>query len=328
MRRGRRFERSQVRAVPSPLPAGVNGQETTLRPIVLITGLRGFTGRYLDATLRTRGARVVGLVQGVAEGPDEVACDLTDAASLREAVARVQPTHVAHLAALSFVGHGDSRAFYDVNLFGTLNLLESLAALPVPPGKVLIASSANVYGTPGVEVIDESVCPAPVNHYANSKLAMEHMARTWFERLPIVMTRPFNYTGVGQDEKFLIPKIVSHFKRRAPFIELGNLDVSRDFSDVRDVATMYTALLLDAEGVEGQTLNVCSGRAHSLRDILGMAERICGHSVEIRVNPAFVRANEVPRLLGSGRKLQQYTGLTPQIPMEQTLRWMLNGESP
>ena len=300
--------------------------EKPLMQTVLITGLRGFTGHYLATALRTRGTRVLGLVQEAPQGADEIACDLTDAPAVREAVALVRPTHVAHLAALAFVGHGDARAFYDVNLFGTLNLLEALATLDAPPQRVLIASSANVYGTPDVEVIDESVCPAPVNHYACSKLAMEHMVRTSFERLPVVITRPFNYTGVGQDAKFLIPKIVSHFKRRAPFIELGNLDVSRDFSDVRDVAAVYAALLLDARGVEGQTLNVCSGQAHSLRDVLAMAEGISGHAMEVRVNPAFVRANEVPRLLGSGRKLQERAGLSPHIPLEKTLRWMLNGE--
>jgi nucleoside-diphosphate-sugar epimerase len=298
-----------------------------LSPVALITGLRGFTGRYLAAALNARGVRVVGLVQGEAQCADEIACDLTEAAAVREAVAHIQPTHVAHLAALAFVGHGEARAFYDVNVFGTLNLLDALATAKTPPRRVLIASSANVYGTPEVEIIDESVCPAPVNHYACSKLAMEHMAHTFFERLPIVMTRPFNYTGVGQDEKFLIPKIVSHFKRQAPFIELGNLDVSRDFSDVRDVVAAYTALLLDAQGVEGQTFNVCSGRAHSLREVLNMAERISGRSMEIRVNPAFVRSNEVPRLLGSGLKLQQLTGLSPRIPLDETIAWMINGDS-
>lgn len=298
-----------------------------MSPVALITGLRGFTGRYLAAALNARGVRVVGLVQGEAQCADEIACDLTEAAAVREAVAHIQPTHVAHLAALAFVGHGDARAFYDVNVFGTLNLLDALATAKTPPRRVLIASSANVYGTPEVEIIDESVCPAPVNHYACSKLAMEHMAHTFFERLPIVMTRPFNYTGVGQDEKFLIPKIVSHFKRQAPFIELGNLDVSRDFSDVRDVAAAYTALLLDAQDVEGQTFNVCSGRAHSLREVLNMTERISGRSMEIRVNPAFVRSNEVPRLLGSGLKLQQLTGLSPRIPLDETIAWMINGDS-
>jgi nucleoside-diphosphate-sugar epimerase len=298
-----------------------------LASTVLITGLRGFTGQYLAEALRARGLRVVGLVQGKAQGPDEIACDLTDAVSVHEAIALVRPTHVVHLAALAFVGHGDPKAFYDVNLFGTLHLLDGLAALPAAPLRVLIASSANVYGTPGVEVIDESVCPAPVNHYACSKLAMEHMARTWFDRLPIVLVRPFNYTGVGQDEKFLIPKIVSHFRRRAPFIELGNLDVSRDFSDVRDVVASYTALLLDAQGVEGQTLNVCAGRAYSLRDVLTLAENLTRHTLEVRVNPAFVRSNEVPKLLGSRQKLQQYVDLSPQFTLEQTLSWMLSGAS-
>ena len=289
---------------------------------LLITGLRGFTGHYLGAALRAQGARVVGLVQGEPQGADEIACDLTDAQSVHAAVAQVRPTQVVHLAALAFVGHADARAFYDVNLFGTLNLLEALAALDVPPRKLLIASSANVYGTPGVEVIDEGVCPAPVNHYACSKLAMEHMARTWMERLPIVMARPFNYTGVGQDEKFLIPKIVSHFKRRGSVIELGNLDVARDFSDVRDVVAAYLGLL-DAPQSTGQTVNVCSGHAYALREVLAMASALSGHALEVRVNPAFVRANEVPRLTGNPALLRELTGHVAQRPLEDTLRWML-----
>lgn len=290
--------------------------------IALVTGASGFTGLYLVPALKNKGFHVVGLGQGISVADESVACDLTDVQALRAVVARVRPTHVVHLAALSFVGHGDARAFYDVNLFGTLNLLEALAALNVPPQKVLIASSANVYGTPGVEVIDETVCPAPVNHYACSKLAMEHMVRTWFERLPIVLTRPFNYTGVGQDEKFLIPKIVSHFRRKAAHIELGNLDVARDFSDVRDVVDAYLGLL-DAPQSIGRTVNVCSGRAYALREVLDMASSISGHALEVRVNPAFVRANEVPRLTGDSSTLRHLTGRAPQIPLGDTLRWML-----
>ena len=303
--------------------------EKKLTQTVLITGLRGFTGHYLGTALRACGARVVGLVQGSAQGADEIACDLTDARAVRAAVALVRPTQVVHLAALAFVGHVDARAFYDVNLFGTLNLLEALADLPgvmdAPLSKVLIASSANVYGTPEVEVISEAVCPAPVNHYACSKLAMEHMARTWMERLPIVIARPFNYTGVGQDEKFLIPKIVNHFKRRAPLIELGNLDVARDFSDVRDVVAAYLGLL-DAPQSTGQTVNVCSGKAHALRDVLAMASTISGHTLDVRVNPAFVRTNEISVLRGSHDKLTQTTGFEPRFALNDTLNWMLNSD--
>jgi nucleoside-diphosphate-sugar epimerase len=290
---------------------------------ILVTGLRGFTGQYLAKALRARGAQVIGLVQDEAQNAEEISADLTDGASVQAAVAQVQPTHVVHLAGLAFVGHGDAQAFYAVNLFGTLHLLEALSTLKTPPRRILLASSANVYGTPAVEVIDESICPAPVNHYACSKLAMEHMAHNWMDKLPIVITRPFNYTGVGQDHKFLIPKIVSHYQRRAPFIELGNLDVSRDFSDVRDVVDRYVKLLLDAKDVVGQTFNVCSGQAHSLREIMALTEQLSGHSLDIRVNPAFVRANEVPRLLGSAARMQQYLGPFSPIPMEQTLRWML-----
>lgn len=98
---------------------------------MLVTGLRGFTGRYLAAALHERGVRVVGFVQGVAQVSDEIACDLTDDTSVRETITRIQPTHVVHLAALAFAGNGDARAFYDVNLFGTLNVLAALANLEV-----------------------------------------------------------------------------------------------------------------------------------------------------------------------------------------------------
>ena len=289
----------------------------------LVTGATGFTGRYMMAALKAAGYRVVGLATSNADvaGAEVILpCDLTDALALREAVALAAPDVVVHLAALAFVGHGDAEAFYRVNVFGTLNLLEALDALPVKPRKVLIASSANVYGTPEVEVIDESICPAPVNHYACSKLAMEHMVRTWFACLPIIITRPFNYTGSGQDERFLIAKIVAHFRKGAPMIELGNLDVSRDFSDVADVVAAYLALLeSDAHSV---TLNVCSGQAHSLREVIRMMEEIAGYAIEVRVNPAFVRQNEIPRMLGDNRALQARVGAVASTAFEATLQRM------
>jgi nucleoside-diphosphate-sugar epimerase len=144
----------------------------------------------------------------------------------------------------------------------------------VRPKRVLIASSANVYGNVA-GILGESQPAAPVNHYAVSKLAMEHMVHTWFDRLPIVITRPFNYTGIGQSQQFLVPKIVDHFVRRAAMIELGNLDVERDFSDVRFVARAYRGLL--EYDCAGQTVNICSGRPYTLRWILQMMQTISGY---------------------------------------------------
>lgn len=264
----------------------------------LITGVKGFTGRYVAAELEAHGWEVWGT--GAHDEPGGARyrhVDLADAAGLREVISEVRPDAVVHLAAIAFVGHGDADAFYRVNLIGTRNLLAALAAAAQRPECVLLASSANVYGNATEGVLNESTPPNPANDYAVSKLAMEWMARLWMDQLPIVIARPFNYTGVGQAESFLLPKIVAHFRRQAEVIELGNLDVWRDFSDVRAVASAYRRLL--EKRPVGETLNVCSGRTHSLREVIAIAEAITGHSMRVEVNPAFVRANEVRTLCGN-----------------------------
>ena len=215
-----------------------------MKKCALVTGASGFTGRYMVEELSAAGYDVVGLAS---DAPDDtvnyISADLTDHAQLIEVITSLQPDLVVHLAAIAFVGHGDASAFYNVNLIGTQNLLEALCACEKKPEAVLLASSANVYGNQSSGILSETALPNPANDYAVSKTAMEYMARLWMDKLPIVIARPFNYTGIGQDEKFLLPKIVSHFRRKAPVIELGNLDVSRDFSDVRSVVNAYLKLL-------------------------------------------------------------------------------------
>lgn len=291
----------------------------------LITGLDGFTGQYLAREMESAGWEVYGI--GMAElpaSPRYRCIDLADVAGLTSYINDVQPDAVAHLAGIAFVGHGDAEAFYRVNLIGTRNLLEALAKTGKPLQRVLLASSANIYGNAAEGVLDESTRPNPANDYAVSKLAMEYMARLWFDRLPIVIARPFNYTGVGQSISFLLPKIVDHFRRRAGVIELGNLDVWRDFSDVRWVAEVYRRLLECAPA--GETVNVCSGKTHSLHQVLAMAETISGHSINVEVNPAFVRQNEVKTLSGDPARLQELIGELEAPSLEATLRWMLSHE--
>ncbi|WP_020682487.1 GDP-mannose 4,6-dehydratase [Marinobacterium rhizophilum] len=290
-------------------------------PIALVTGASGFTGQYMVEALKSQGFQVVGLGNHPTTADQSLACDLTDASAVKACVERVKPNWVIHLAALSFVGHENQRAFYDVNVFGTLNLLQTLAELETPPDRILVASSANVYGTPDIGEIDEGVCPAPVNHYACSKLAMEHMVANWFERLPIVITRPFNYTGPHQHTRFLVPKIVDHFASRSSTIELGNIDVSRDFSDVRDVVNAYMALL-NSE-VTGTVVNISSGTDTALRTIIEKVSVLAGYKIAVQVNPAFVRDNEIPRLCGSNQRLKQLTGWEPQYDLDTTLENML-----
>ncbi len=276
---------------------------------VLVTGLDGFTGHYVQRELEEHNHDVVGLK-----------ADLTNPEAVMKDVQSLQPEAVIHLAAISFVGHGDANAFYRVNLMGTRNLLEAVATQAHNVECVLLASSANVYGNSTEGVLHESALPNPANDYAVSKLAMEYMARLWFDRLPIVITRPFNYTGVGQSDTFLLPKIVRHFQRKATLIELGNLDVFRDFSDVRAVANAYRRLVQACP--VGETINVCSGRTHSLREVLTMVEEIAGYDIEVKVNPSFVRAHEVRSLQGSAERLRSIIGEWDTPPLRATLEWM------
>lgn len=287
----------------------------------LITGLNGFTGKYVANALENAGYAVYGTGAVAADLPGYFQVDLLDKQGLAHVVEEIQPSVVVHLAAIAFVGHGEAGDFYQVNLIGTRNLLEVLALHAVNLDAVLLASSANVYGNATEGVLAENTLPNPANDYAVSKLAMEYMAKLWIDKLPLFMARPFNYTGVGQTEDFLLPKIVAHFRRRAPFIELGNLDVWRDFSDVRTVAAIYKQLL-EVKPL-GQLINVCSGTTHSLREVLAMAENITGHKIEVRVNPAFVRANEVKTLCGDATRLRSLICDFDSPTLEDTLRWML-----
>jgi nucleoside-diphosphate-sugar epimerase len=250
--------------------------------------------------------------------------DLADATALSEVLKAVVPDWVVHLAAIAFVAHGKVDDIYRTNVVGTRNLLEAVATQVPTVQRVLLASSANVYGNSTEGVLTEATPPAPANDYAVSKLAMEYVAGLYQPRLPLVMARPFNYTGVGQAVNFLIPKIVDHFARRASVIELGNLEVARDFSDVRRVVHAYGQLLSSpAERVVGQVFNVCSEVPTSLMDVLALAQEISGHALEIRVNPAFVRANEVRSLTGSCARLVNAVGELPRFALADTLRWML-----
>lgn len=294
------------------------------KPRALLTGLNGFTGRYVAAELEAAGHEVIGLAHD-GDPPREgvLRANLLDRDAVRRAVAEARADAVVHLAAISFVAHGDADEIYRTNVVGTRNLLEALAACDHKPSSIVLASSANIYGNAEVEPITETTAPAPANDYAVSKLAMEYMARLWMERLPITLVRPFNYTGLGQSENFLIPKIVQHFKRGDKTIELGNIDVARDFSDVRDVARAYAAIV--AKAPAGETVNICSGNAHTLGEVLDMMARIAGYAIDVRVNPLFVRANEVKRLVGSNQRLRALTGSAPSIPLRDTLAWMLAG---
>ncbi|MDC7682880.1 GDP-mannose 4,6-dehydratase [Asticcacaulis sp. BYS171W] len=293
---------------------------------VLVTGIGGFAGSYVSADLAAHGYEIVGLTSST---PIELAgvtkvfqINLLDADGLKRLTEQIRPTHVIHLAAISFVGHGNVGEIYDTNIMGTRNLLSALAALPDKPQSVLLTSSANIYGNSDMGFLSETDAVNPANDYAVSKVAMEYMARQFQDILNIVIARPFNYTGVGQSTRFLVPKIVEHFRARSSFIELGNTDVARDFSDVRMVTQALRALI-ETSAAAGQIYNICSGRPYSLEYIIDTCAQITGHRMEVKVNPAFVRQNEIKLLAGNPEKFRKEIGQFDDYPFERTLEWML-----
>jgi nucleoside-diphosphate-sugar epimerase len=295
-------------------------------PRILITGAGGFTGRYVAALLMKRSHELYGIVHakdGDVENLHRVyEADLAHLPSISRIVDEVRPDHVVHLAGIAFVAHSDVEQIYRSNVLGTRQLLEALVGLTYRPRSILLASSANVYGNAREGELDEGMSFAPTNDYAVSKVAMEYVAALYRRQLPLIVVRPFNYTGRDQSEQFIIPKIVAHARERAPLIELGNLEVARDFSDVRAVAQIYERLLGEPKAIGG-TYNVCSGRAVSLQHVLEMVWRLSGHRFEVRVNAALVRTHDVRVLQGSKDKLESLIGPLPAIPLEETLRWML-----
>lgn len=293
----------------------------------LITGASGFTGRYLAAALRSAGYDVHAIAQNTdlrAVGIGTIhACDLTDAVSCRQVVAALAPDLVIHLAAISFVAHDNPDDMYQVNLLGTRNLLDALARAPRHPAAVLIASSANIYGNRARGMLTEDTPVRPANDYGVSKAAAELLCGTYAADLPIIIARPFNYTGVGQSPRFLIPKIVDHVRRGERQIQLGNIKIARDFSDVRTLVDAYLRLLMEPKAIGG-TFQICSGNAVSLETILDLIAELSGNPLSVIVDPSLVRTNEVPSLCGTPARIEALIGPLRHIPLRQTLEWMLN----
>ncbi len=291
-----------------------------MKPRVLITGITGFTGKYLAARLDAAGYEVFGNSLYHTAGKNIFQADLNDLDSMRHLVALAKPDMVAHLGGVSFVAHENPGNMYYTNIGGARNLLQALSELQTPPKTIMLASSAQVYGNSNNNPITEQSDLMPHNDYAVSKVAMEQMARLWQTKLPIFIVRPFNYTGVGQADNFLIPKIVTHFVQKAPEIELGNLDVYREFNDVRLVADIYQRLL-EAAPV-GKTINICTGELYSLQELLDIMNQIAGYKIRAKINPDYVRENEIKKLCGSNALLQSLIDPVEPIALYDTLTWM------
>ena len=294
---------------------------------VLVTGASGFVG---STVLRMAASGELGSGARFAPVADDV--DLRDPAAVQRCLEHAAPEAVIHLAAITFVPESFARPqeTYAVNLHGTINLLDGLSKAGFR-GAFLYVSSGDVYGAVPADAlpITEQHLPRPRNPYAASKVAAEAYCHqvSQTSSMRVVVARPFNHMGRGQSERFLLPAMAKQIleikrQRQPPVIEAGNVDVTRAFSDVRDVVRAYVALL--EKGASGEAYNVCSGAERHVREILQQMLALAGVSASVNVDQQKIRPNEQTRHFGSNQKLRERTAWQPRIAFEQSLRDLLH----
>ena len=289
----------------------------------MVTGEAGFVGGFIRQALASENnAYDFEFIpsQGI---------ELRDAEGVARICAEISPDYVIHLAAQSFVpeSFNNPRETYEINFLGTLNLLQALKQSGFK-GRLLFVGSGDTYGLVAPEALPltENSPLKPRNPYAVSKVAAEALCYQWSqtEGMDIVMVRPFNHIGPSQSNQFVVSDFARQLMeiklgRRSPEISVGDIEVTRDFTDVRDVVRAYL-MLLSCEGGSGEAYNVCSGKEHSIREILERLITLARVTVNIRQDHARLRTSEQRRVYGANDKLRSATGWQPKIELEQSLK--------
>jgi GDP-4-dehydro-6-deoxy-D-mannose reductase len=278
-----------------------------------VTGGSGFAGRHLLDLL----------------GPDAVApsrgeLDLLDAGAVREALAAAQPGVVFHLAALPSVNQSwrEPARVISENVAMTVNLLEAMR-LEAPGAPVVISGSGELYGPPARLPVEESAPLRPQNPYAVSKATVDLLGAQYWDAhgLRVVRMRAFNHAGPGQSDEYVLGTLTRQVAeaevagRSEALLRTGNADSARDFTDVRDVVRAY----VEAATLTPDAYNVCSETAVTVNDLIDLVSEAATIPVVHEIDPARVRAHDVPEIRGSAARLRTRTGWSPRIPLEQTV---------
>lgn len=297
---------------------------------VLVTGANGFVGHHLVDALRARLAPDADLHRP--SHGDGSSFDLLDAAALREMLAKMKPDLIIHLAAQSSVGQaaGASMQTWRVNVAGTLNLADAIAA-ESPAAVVAFASSSEVYGTTfNTGAVDESSMLAPLSVYARTKRAAEEVLSDILAPTNrLIVFRPTNHSGPGQDTRFVLPAFADQIAqieagRRAPIIHVGSLEAERDFLDVRDVVEAYLRAVEQRPERRQQTFNIASGKLIRISDLLEALLAMTTVPIEVEVDPTRLRSNDVPQAAVNAEKMRSQFGWKPQYELHQTICDVLN----
>lgn len=292
--------------------AGERRQRDRVSSGAFVTGGAGFAGRHL-----------LDLLPG-AVAPTREELELLDADAVRAAVRQSAPDTVWHLAALASVGRSWEAPAQTIseNVAMTANLLEAVRA-EAPDSTVVLIGSGEIYGPPERLPVDEDAPLRPQNPYAVSKAAVDLLGGQYADStgLRVVRLRPFNHSGPGQSEDYVVGTLTRQVAeaeaagRPEAVVRTGNPDSARDFSDVRDVVRAYVA----AADLDPGAYNVASGSAVTVRELIELVRAAARIPVRHEIDPARVRAHDVPEVRGSAERLRAATGWTPEIPLERTV---------
>lgn len=295
---------------------------------ILVTGSSGFVGRRLVRRLRASGYRVYETARFDAEGDeDRLYFDLFDRQSILRAFDQAKPAAVIHLAAQSSVSGSTSSplAAWETNAGGAMNICSAALDMPVAPAMIFV-SSTEVYGSAfNRGVATELSSPEPMNPYARSKLAAEQIFLDAYPaHAPLVIARPANHSGAGQDDRFALPSFAKQLRDGSDTIKVGNIGVCRDFLHVEDVVDAYVALLQNAVAHgRGATFNIASGNSPTLRQLLERMIELAGSEASILVDPDRVRLSDIQKAFVDSRKLSAATGWLPKRSLDELLSELL-----
>lgn len=290
---------------------------------IFITGANGFIGRYICKKLSALGVDYLGMVRSnvinISNKNNYIECSLSDKDKLISILTKFQPNSVLHLAAIANPTFHNVTQIYDTNVTGTENLLNAIKVTSNKKVRVVLVSTAGVYGDQGITLLNEDCPYSPVNHYAYSKMVMEFLSRQYVDTMETCIVRPFNMIGYGQQENFLIPKLVKAFVNKDRILQVGNIETERDYVDADFAANAFVELLT-RETLEYSTYNICSGIPTKGSDILRELANITNYLPKVEIAPEFIRKNEIWHMIGDPRRIND---LMVDYPVPQNINKIL-----
>jgi len=298
----------------------------------LITGVNGFVGKHLSNFLLSKDFEVWGIdISEDFNGSPKVnykKSNILDKEELNQLMKEISPDYIFHLAGFSSVKKSfeNPELCKKINVGGTENILESVLTAKIN-SKILIITSAEIYGIPKTIPIKETEELNPVSPYGESRKEQEELCKKYSDKLQIVISRSFPHIGPGQQPIFVTSDFAKQIaeielKNKDPLMKVGNLEAKRDFTDVRDIVEAYFLAL--EKGISGETYNIGSGKSYSIKEVLEVFLSLSEAKIKVEQDPDKLRPSDIPVLQGDNSKFKERTGWEPKIKIKTTLKDVLD----